>query len=361
MNEISHAQAFEVLCLQAASDGRREALFGESLQRACAAAQPFMIGEKFPSVYLEFPLIGAPFLDVTVLYRKLEAGQRVQSEAVAGSDELFAWFAQACGGYENINFGFELDTKYEELPRAAVHFQPRTHIELVEPFFEAAGEPERAALYLDLVERMPEGWPLSFCGMFRGRPGSPLRVCGYLATEQQIACSKSRSSIAEAFERIGFNAYDDAMLSQISELMALTPGDIDFQFDVFPDGTLGTTFAIDMQFQIEQPKAVCASFEAGAAAQIMARLQELGSADDRWRLAAGAAFARAIPVHDDRGTSKLFAFSLMPQWAKARWIDGKIQPSKLYYLGSAGLLDDSVKDRFARRLGTRQSSRRRGN
>jgi hypothetical protein len=29
----------------------------------------------------------------------------------------------------------------------------------------------------------------------------------------------------------------------------------------------------------------------------------------------------------------------MPQWVKARWIDGVLQPAKLYHIASAGLLE----------------------
>lgn len=171
MNMPSHADAFEVLCLQAADYGRGQELFGESFVRACRLARPFMVGEKFPSVYLEFPLVSDPFLDVTVLYNRLCPGTRVASEAAEGSEAMLDWYAGTCNAYEDVCCGFELDTKESELPRAAVHFQPRGHLELVEPFCEALGESRRAELYLGTAVRMPKHWQLSFFGFFRGRPG----------------------------------------------------------------------------------------------------------------------------------------------------------------------------------------------
>lgn len=338
MKMLSHADAFQVLCLQAADDGRGEVLFGESLQRARAFALPFLISETFPSVYLEFPLTGAPFLDVTVLYNAISRGQRVSSGIAPGSDALLDWFAGVYESHDCICFGFEIDTKHEDVPQAAVHFQPRVHTELVEPFCAAAGEAERAALYLDLAKRMPEGWPLSFFGMFLGRPGSPLRVCGYHSGGERRVCAESASHIADVFDSIGFSAYDDVMLRQVSELMALAPGGTDFQFDVYPDGSLGSTFAIDIQFEIEQPRDVQASFGEGPASRLMRYLQARGVVDDRYRLAADAAFARALPMQDDKGALVTFAFTLMPQWVKVRWVDGVMQPSKLYLLGGAGPL-----------------------
>ena len=52
----THAQAFEVLLLQAADAGRDAALFGGASHLVGDAVAPFLIGEKFPEIYLEFPL-----------------------------------------------------------------------------------------------------------------------------------------------------------------------------------------------------------------------------------------------------------------------------------------------------------------
>ena len=338
MKQPSRADAFEVLVLQAADEGRGPILFGDSQNRARKALRPFMVGKSCPSIYLEFPLIGEPFLDVTVLYSELEPGTRIASAATAGTEGMLDWFASVCAENKGICCGFELDTKNEDLPAAAVHFQPRARTHLVEPFCKAVGEPERAALYLDLASRMPTGWPLSFFGMFRGRSGSPLRVCGYLNSDTQRACAHEPQLLATVFDEIGFSAYDENMLAQISALLAAAPGTTDFQFDVYPDGTLGDTFAIDIQFGVEQPEAVRVTFEDGPGARLMNLLEGWGAADGRWRLGAQAAFARAISVELDGGEVGRYAFSLLPQWAKARWTNCALQPSKLYLSASADLL-----------------------
>ena len=335
----SFADSFDVLCLQAGDDGRADVLFGESVVRARCAMHPFMVGSKFPSVYLEFPLIGEPFLDVTVLYGRLDEDTRIDSPAANGTESMLDWFTGVCTQYSDISCGFELDTGRGDCTQAAVHFQPRTHVELVAPFCEAVGEPRRAQLYLDLAKRMPEGWPLSFFGLFRGRPASPLRVCGYLSQDEKNACAGDPNHLREAFDEIGFSAYDDGMLAQVSQLMGITPGQVDFQFDIFDDGSLGTTFAIDAQFAIEQPEAVLESFSDGGGAQVMKLLESWCIADDRWKHGAQAAFARAIPAERDDGSLGRFSFTLMPHWVKARWKDTVLQPSKLYLFGNVGFLD----------------------
>ena len=338
----TYASAYQVLLLQAADEGRGPILFGESLDRAREAVLPFLVGKRFPDVYLEHPLVGEPFVDVTVLLGEVEPGTRVASPLAGEHGAMLDWYVEARREQGNINCGFEIDTKQSEPPVAAVHFQPRVHREYVQPFCDAIGEPERAHLYLDLDRRMPSGWPLSFFGLFRGRGAAPLRVCGYLGRAETRACAKDPLHVAQAFDAIGFASYDSAMLAQISALMAAAPGMVDFQFDVYPDGSLGSTFAIDVRFDIKQPHIVRASFENGPCARVMGLLEGWGAADERWRLGGQAAFARAVPVELADGTLGRYAFTLMPQWVKARWTDCEMQPSKLYHLAYAKLVDGSA-------------------
>lgn len=129
------------------------------------------------------------------------------------------------------------------------------------------------------------------------------------------------------------------MLEQVSEIMSMAPGTVDFQFDVFPDGSLGSTFSLDIQFEIQQPILVHTSFREGPASRVMRLLQEWNIADERWRLVPQASFACSIPMRLEDGNLGKFAFTLMPQWVKVRWTDGVLQPSKLYHLAKASLLD----------------------
>ena len=213
------------------------------------------------------------------------------------------------------------------------------HTELVMPFCETIGEEERGRLYLELGARMPKGWPLSFFGMFRGRADSPLRVCGYIDDDEKQALAASADHLKTVFDSIGFTAYDDSMLGRITELAAAAPGTIDFQFDIYPDGHLGNTFALDVQFAIKQPEAVRESFANGPAARVMRLLENWGATDERWKLTPDAAFARAIPIVLDDGSKDSYAFTLMPQWTKVRWRNRQLQPSKMYLLASAGILE----------------------
>lgn len=342
MRVPSHADAFEVLCLRMADEGRDEALLGGCASRVRQVVRPYMIGERFPSIYLEFPLIGDPFLDVTILYNVLAEGDVVADPAAEGTESMLAWYESLDEHLEDGTCcGYELDTHLERLPPAAVHFQPGSQHELVEPFCAAVGEPERAQLFHAQHSKMPEGWGLSFFGMFRGRPQAPLRVCGYLSQEARERCAGSPQELRRALDHAGFSAYNEALLKQASELLSHAPGTVDYQMDVYPDGTLGDTFAFDLQFGIAQPELVHEAFASGKAGEVMAWLEAHGIADARWRQAIDATFARAVPVELDDGSLGSFAFTVMPQWVKVRWKAGVLQPSKLYVYANAQLLKRS--------------------
>lgn len=223
MRVPTHQDAFAVLCLQAKDDGREHVLFGDSMPRVRAVANPFLVGELFPEVYLEFPLAGEPFLDVTLLLDDLAPGTHVDSPLASGSEAALDFYARERANYPNIVCGFELDCAAANVPAAAMHFQPRDNHELVRPFCEALGEPARADLYLAQNARMPSGWPLSFFGLFRGRPGSPLRVCGYFGGEEHGACANDPSRIGRALAQAGFSAFDDVMLGQASRMLSVAP------------------------------------------------------------------------------------------------------------------------------------------
>ena len=335
----SNDLACQALFLQAADSGRGPVLFGNSGDHACRAILPFVKGVEFPELYLEFPLAGDPFLDVTALYGKLTPGTRFDSPAAAGSETVLDWFAEASAGHDDITFGFELDTKNPSPGPAAVHFQPRDNTGLVLPFCRAICREDAAFLYKDLNARMPEGWPLAFFGLFRGRSDAPLRVCGYLNNPEKQRCAENQSRLEEVFNAVGFTAYDDLMLSRIAAALSASPATVDFQFDILPDGTLGATFALDIGFRTEQSERIRSSFLDGPFARVMNLFGSWGAADGRWNLVSDMSFTRSIPVEDEEGTPRSYAFILQPHWIKIRWTETALQPSKMYCLARTTLID----------------------
>jgi len=329
------------LFYQAASDGRAQALFGPDWEKTCDAVLPYTRGVVFPDLYLEFPLKGDPFLDVTALIHTVEPGGPDCPEAVAETAPIYRWVSELHAADPRICFGFELDAATAASGPAAVHFQHYEKLHLAWEFCERMGDPDAGKAYLDLAERMPEEWRPAFFGMFRGRPGSPLRVCGYLPREEAARCAGNPAHLETVFRRIGFSAYDDGMLRVVSAWLG-TVRSADYQMDLRPDGTLGDMFAIDGSAGSLSEREIRTSFDSDVFARMMTLLESRGAADSRWRLAADMALTRGFPVEDENGKARLFAMLVQPSWVKARWRAAALQHAKCYCRAWAGVQREDV-------------------
>lgn len=329
-------EAFDALCRIAAEDGRGVALFGDSIKPARCAYERTLIGDGYPDAYLEFPLMGKPCLDILSVHERVDCRAKFAPGAGFGRQEMFEWFSGVCG--DGISCGLEVDTSSGETERAGVYLQFREQHDLIAPFLESIGEPARVDGYMRALSRMPEGWPPAYVGLFPGRPGAPLRIGGYMSDRAKSACATDPSFLAAQFERIGFRAFDRPMLERCAEFMALAPG-VDFQFDIMEDGTLGDTFGLSLSFNETTPRKARACMEDGYGARICGLMQDWGLADDRWKLIAGAAFARHVPFQRYGGGEGRFALCVLLNYAKVKFAECEPRPAKFYLLLDAGEIE----------------------
>lgn len=325
-------QALDAILRRVCADGRQDALFGGGLPVALEACSRTLIGVHCPDFYLEFPLAGEPCLDVLAVYGGHEDGARFEPGAGYGHQRTFDWFGRMEREVGDIGYGFELDTSRGTPSAAGIYFQPNYRTDLVAPFLQLVGEGRRYGAYRSFVDRMPRGWLAFYVGIFPGRPGSPLRVGGYLNGDARRACAANPSAVASCFERLGFTAYDDEMLQHISELIASAPRVVDFQFNLMPDGGVDGLFALDISYQDALPPRVASFMEEGVGASTMALLEGWGVADGRWRLVPGCTFACGLPAaqessaQDERG----IVLACLPDFVKAKWKGTSMQPAKFY-------------------------------
>ena len=184
---------------------------------------------------------------------------------------------------------------------------------------------------------MPEGWPPAYAGLFPGRPGTSMRIGGYMGRAELERCASDPSHLGECFRRVGFSAFDDHMLGQCGEFMRLAPS-VDFQFDIMPDGGLGNTFGLSLSFNGTMPRAAKACMESGYGARLMRVLQDWGLAGDRWNLIAGAAFARHVGYERGDGSKGRFAMCIQFNYAKVKFEACEPKPAKFYLACIAGPL-----------------------
>lgn len=326
----SQMMVFDALYSIAARDGREEALFGRTIELARPIYQKTLIGNGYPTAYLEFPLLGEPRFDLLSVHGYVEPGAKFAPGAGFGYQAMFDWFS-SLGISDKVSCGIELDCGDGETERAGVYFQQRKRAELVVPFLESVGEGARARSYEDVCARSPHGWPPSYVGLFPGRPGSPLRIGGYMSDSVRRACANDPKELARAFDAIGFAAYDAPMLRRCAEFMGKAPS-VDFQFDIMADGSLGSTFGLSLSFNETRPGGAHACMEEGYGANIMGMLEDWGLADDRWRLIADAAFARHVAFEREDGSEGRFALCVLFNYAKVKFTNCEPQPAKFYLL-----------------------------
>ena len=335
MRKPGQIKAFDALYTIAAGDGREEALFGSSIELARPAYGRTLIGNGYPTAYLEFPLMGEPCFDVLSVHGYIEPGARLAPGAGFGYQGMFDWFEGVCEPGGSVSCGIELDTSAGETERAGVYLQQRERHELVAPFLESVGEAGRVQSYLDVLARMPKGWPPAYVGLFPGRDGAPMRIGGYMGADELARCAIDPEHLGTRFRQIGFSAFDAPMLERCSKFMRLAPA-VDFQFDIMQDGALGGTFGLSLSFNETKPREARECMESGYGAKVMRTLQNWGLADDRWKLIAGAAFARHVGYEREDGTQGRFALCIRFNYAKVKFAACEPQPAKFYLTCAAG-------------------------
>ena len=128
----------------------------------------------------------------------------------------------------------------------------------------------------------------------------------------------------------GFGAFGDTVVPRCQTL-AKTPFHLEFQFNVLPDGSAGTTLGASVRFSAPARDASEEPFEAdGAAGELMAQVEAWDLADGRWRLLPEATFA----VNAARGGEDVTLFNF-PAFLKLRWRDGRPLDAKAYYMAGA--------------------------
>ena len=96
---------------------------------------------------------------------------------------------------------------------------------------------------------------------------------------------------------------------------------------------------LSLSFNETKPRQARKCMEDGYGARICSLLQDWGLADDRWRLIAGAAFARHVPFEREDGTQGRFALRVLLNYAKVKFTACKPHPAKFYLLLETGELE----------------------
>lgn len=330
MNIPDSITCFDVLYSLASADGRGDALFGDSIVYAGKVVERSLIGSSIPSFYLEFPLLGRPCFDILTVYDKVDPGACFAEGAGYGYQKMFDWFSHLPESH-GASCAIEVDTGSGETECAGVYMQQRRRKDLVAPFLESVGEDARAGSYLKFMERLPQGMSAAYAGLFPGREGSPMRIGGYMDKAFIDNASDDTSVLDRAFSSVGFGDHDPGMLELCSRLLAMSPA-ADYQFDIYPDGSVGDVFGLSLSFNDVLPNEAAECMNSGFGKDIMTTIQDLGLADDRWKMIAGASMGKGITVKKTDGREVFLVFAIRLNYVKIKFKAGVPVFSKFYLI-----------------------------
>ena len=318
---------YSLIYALAASGGREISLFGP---RAACAREAFTLsapGNRFPELWFEIPLKGAPWFDLHALTARgdLPSGKTPAPDTCAGYPAVFEWFADA----ENVRqlaLSWDLNNG---APAAAVQLLlARQDDRTACDFLRIAGRPEAEPAFRAFRSRMPEDWFACYLGVFPSRPGHHLRVECIPSGSLQKAYAQDPALLAQDLSRIGFAHVTDSLLS-FCQMLAAAPLQFELQFDINEDGSAGATLGASVRFGIGETNGTgIEPFRVdGAAGELMKEIVKAGLADDRWPLLEETAFAQRVSF---RGDSCLLYCA--PVFIKLRWHEGKPFDAKAYLM-----------------------------
>lgn len=318
---------FDILYGMLGAKGREQALLGKG--KACAKRAFALMAPEGGRVnaYFELPLLGEPSFDVHCSVN--DSTRRLP--APSGGDAMWlaalSWFAglgSIDSEHGDVLLMAEVDAGDGHSGRPGIYLIQQGRPDLVAPFLEAIGKPEKIAAWNSYRARLPQGWQTTYVGLFPSRPGALLRVNAHPADGMAVG-------LDAALEKLGLPAGDEAPDLCHSLLSAGGLG-FDLQLDVDDDGNPQEDYGLEVYLE-GQRKAASAQKDT-AARRVFALMEACGAADERWRHLEGVDISKQIALPRDGGMESC-AVSIRLFSAKLKMTGGRPQLAKAYLRGDA--------------------------
>ena len=326
-----NATIYELVYALAARDGREKALFGPCAPLAREAFARSVPTSDFPELWFELPLAGEPWFDLDALtaHESLEPDMVFSPETTGSHPNAFAWFAAEGDDVRQLALSWDVssgDIEYPAVQLLIRRYAPDTACD----FLAAAGRPDTIPAYRAFVERIPEGWFACYAGVFPQRPGHNLRVECIPTQDLQLAYAADANLLKAHLRQTGLDELGDTIVPRC-HLLAGTPFQLEFQFDVESDGAAGSTFGASVRFAKPPGNSSFQSFGSQDATEsLMKKLESWGLADSRWHLLADTIFAKRVA----RGNESTVLYCY-PAFVKLRWREGEPLDAKTYLIAGA--------------------------
>ena len=306
-------------------------LFGTSAPLAQEAFGRALANASTPIVWFEVPLSGSPRFDLHVAHGNVELHEHAPfaPDAMDGHGELLNWYASE--PREGGGLALAYDVGDGRIGNPAVHDNVNAAKSFdTEGFFVHIGRPEASALYDGFAERLPQGWHIWYFGVHPGRPGAPIRIDCFVDKSLKRAYAAEPAKLEEDLRRIGF-VVEGSAVRRIGAEVAESPFEMELQFDVLSDGSLGQTVGVSARFPLVPASAAHLLWEpTGGAARLMEFAEDSRIADARWRRIRDTMFSAAV---QDGSISR--ALYCIPVFVKFRVRADELIDAKIYLQAGA--------------------------
>ena len=323
---IDRETIYSLIYALAATDGREKALFGTCAPLAQEAFRRSLVGDGFPELWFELPLLGEPWFDLHALASREELSPETtfSPETTGGYPEVFSWFARQ-DGVRQLALSYDVSSGNIDTPAIQLLIKDDDGVNTSAAFLEQIGRADAVPAYRAFCERLPKGWYACYTGSFPGRERQPIHVECIPQREQQMAYARNAMLLAADLRRAGLALHGSTILPRCRALMR-APYAAEFQFEIMPDGSAGPTFSVSSRTDTFSVQPGSNPFlEDGPIGDLMEQIVSWGLADERWRLLMSGAFAKRIS-HGDNSV-RVFC---MPAFIKLKWRDGEPVDAKAY-------------------------------
>lgn len=314
-----------------ADGGREEALLGDTKALAREAFTRSICGEPFPILWFELPMQGKPRFDlhVAITREALSANPAFAPGAGNGYDRLFSWYGKEEQGGGGLAFAYDVGDGRLEDPAIHVNVN-NSPLSDIDRFFELASGPDAVRVFHGFADSIPSSWNIWYTGVHPGRPGSPVRVDCFVSKARKHDYAHDPKLLEEDLRSCGFSAISDDLYELAGPILA-SPFRLELQFDVLLDGSLGPTLGLSAGFGFSAPATMRRLFaQDGPAAALYERCEQLGLADERWRLLSDALFATRFELEGEP-----LSLYCLPTFIKLRMREGKMLDAKTYLQAGA--------------------------
>ncbi|SEH33077.1 hypothetical protein [Selenomonas sp. KH1T6] len=321
---------FDMIYRRMSAEGRQAELFGIAPERLSEAVKKALLRCSYiPTFYLEIPLQGEPYCDVTTLYDgSLLPGVSFGPGRGYGLQKTFDWWTEKPRA-EGCSCGIEVDVSRGDTEQAAAMLGYRQNAEYVEPFLHTLGAEERLADCLSFHEKMPKVWRTYYLGLFAHRPEAPLRLAVALTEEARETIHAEPERLAEQLWQVGFTAFHGEMLKQCAAYI-LPEIYTELQFDLYPGGRMGDTLGIISFLQGLDILAKEAYMRTDGGAALLEKMEREGLTDGRWHHLAGCAVSKGRRRKLAEGGSQLLGLAAGVHSLKLKYRGGSLQSTKCY-------------------------------